>query len=166
MTSLMGSCGARIWSLEIGVQSCPFNNDASLASLIGFMQAYLSLFSQWCCVLSRSEPWAHGERPLPLSPWPGQAVPCSQSGLVGVTVALWLFLVDQVVLLIWSGLWASGAGESRRFSTLTFLKAWLCFLWHFFHWLCDLHGICSIPSVLLMIIIRASVILYYDNTRL
>lgn len=99
-----------------------------------------------------------------LMAWPGCSV--RSAGLSGTHRDSGVVRLDQVALLISSGLsHMSGGCENKRFNILTFLKALLFFLWSFFHWLYDLHDICSIPSVLLIIIFRVSVVLYYDNNN-
>lgn len=166
VASLIDSCGPGIWSLDIGLQSCPLKSDASLAT-VGFMECISYLFSQGYCVPSQPAPRERTPGDCVSKPlaWPGCSV--LTEGWGGLTVALWVFgltgwlcsvCLDSVTVR-W--LWKHKVQHLNIFERLA-----MFFLWSFFHWLFDLCDICSIPYVLLIIIFSVSAVLYYDNNSL
>lgn len=126
LTSLIDSCGAGIWSLEIRLQNCPLNSDAGLA-LAGLAGGYPWFFSPYDAAY-----WAGqslGNPPEELCSW--------VHGLDGLCGALgWVWWVRHGSVIASrqphgcsSPLRShvSGGYESKGFNMLTLLKAWLCF---------------------------------------
>lgn len=166
MISLLDSCGAGIeaWKLDCKVVLLA---RLPLWPLVSSWECISYLFSQRCCAVSQTPSGAHIRSPCSWEPglaWPLCAHSWARWGSSWCcgcfTSTRWLCSSRLGSLSCLVTLKAEGSTAERFLSLAVF------FLWSFFHRLYDLHGISSVPSVVLIVIVSASVTLCCDSSSL